>query len=134
MRDFYREANRTQRGIQGGGGVRGVGAPPPNFCNHLHAGDVSISLAPWKSQILPLKDISKAKKRSQSLKFQLSILRRVHTHLYNNGLYINLYINLYIHYINSSGCILHYKLRSNTIFYCAITIYTPFILFKSNRI
>ena len=43
------------------------------FCNHLQAGDVSVSLASWKyyqvKDILPLKDISIATKRSQPLKF-----------------------------------------------------------------
>ena len=27
-----------------------------------------------------------------------------------------------------------YILRSNTLFYCAMTIYIPYILFKSNRV
>ena len=51
------------------------GTLPPIFCNHLQAGDVSFSLASSKSRVSPLKDISIAKKMSQSFKFQLHFLR-----------------------------------------------------------
>ena len=65
----------------------------------------------------------------------LSLLKSpIYTPLYINGLYINLYINLYIQYTNSSVYILIYILRSNTLFYCAMAVYIPFILFKSDRV
>ena len=56
----------------------------------------------------------------------------VYPRLYINDLHFNSYVNLYSYYINRSVHILIYILRSNTFFYCAMTIYIPFILFKSN--
>ena len=50
-------------------------SPPPIFCNHsvfcnhLQAGDISISLAYSKFRVSPLEDISIAKTWSQSFKF-----------------------------------------------------------------
>ena len=55
----------------------------------------------------------------------------VYPRLYINDLHFNSYANLYIYYINRSVHILIYILRSNTFFYCAMTIYIPVILFKS---
>ena len=65
--------------------------------------------------------------------FMYFILSRVYTDLYINGLYINLYINLYIFYINSSVYISIYILRSNTFFYCTMTIYIRFDLKSINQ-
>ena len=42
------------------------------------------------------------------------------------------YVNLYIKYINSSVYILIYILRNNLFLYCAVTIYVPYKMFKSN--
>ena len=50
---------------------------------------------------------------------------------YINSLCIDICINLLHLYINSSIYILIYTLRSNTLFYCVMTIYIPFVLFKS---
>ena len=59
-----------------------------------------------------------------------TFLSAIYTHLYINGLDINLYINLYLKYINSSVYILIYIYM---FFCCTMMIYIPFILFKSNR-
>ena len=48
-----RGGGTEEGGFRGGRQKKGVGAPPI-FCNHLQAGDVSISLESSKSRVLPL--------------------------------------------------------------------------------